>query len=185
MTTRQDSLDTASAPGPGRRLARISEILLGAVAGSLLFAMMTLTFVDVVMRYFFDAPIRGGFEVTEVMMAVLIFAGLPLVSRHGEHVSIDAFDGLIPTALQRPVHVVVQLLCMAVLVGMAWLLMRKAASFAELGDVTQTLKITIAPFVYLMAGLTLATAVVHLIAAFVAPPPRGGPPAVPGDAGVV
>lgn len=175
--------DGSPGPAPSRRplairLARLSEVLLGAVAGSLLFAMMMLTFVDVVLRYFFDAPIRGGFEVTEVMMAVLIFAGLPLVSRHAEHVTIDAFDGLIPGWLYRPLHVVVQLVCTAVLVGMAWLLVRKAASFAELGDVTQTLKIAIAPFVYLMAALTLATAAVHLVAAFTPPPLRGGSPVV-------
>jgi hypothetical protein len=53
---------------------------------------------------------------------------------------------------------------------MAWLLYRKAGSFAEIGDVTQTLKVPIAPFVYLMAVLTLATAVVHVAAAFARPP---------------
>ena len=42
--------------------------------------MMLLTFVDVVARYLFNRPIRGAFEVTELMLLVLIFAGLPLVS---------------------------------------------------------------------------------------------------------
>ena len=45
---------------------------------------------------------------------------------------------------------------------MAWLLYRKAGNFAEIGDITQTLKFPIAPFVYLMAALTLATRV-HLV----------------------
>jgi TRAP-type C4-dicarboxylate transport system permease small subunit len=157
--------------GYRQRLAGACDIALAAVAGSLLFAMMLLTFVDVVMRYLFNAPVKGGFEVTEMMMAVLIFAGLPLVSRKNEHVTIDAFDRFFPASLRRVLHVIIQLICAATLVGMAWLLYRKAGNFAEIGDITQTLKFPIAPFVYLMAGLTLATAVVHVTAAFSIPPP--------------
>jgi len=156
--------------GPGHRLANACDIALASVAGFLLFAMMTLTFIDVVMRYFFNAPIKGGFEVTELMMAVLIFAGLPLVSRKNEHVTIDAFDRFFPGAVRRVLHGLIHLVCAATLVGMAWLLYRKAGSFAEIGDVTQTLKFPIAPFVYLMATLTLATAIVHVAAAFGRPP---------------
>ena len=99
--------------------------------------MMLLTFVDVVLRYFFNSPIKGGFEVTEMMMAVLIFAGLPLVSRSNEHVTIDAFDRFFPDAFRRAMHVVIHLVCAAALAGMAWLLYRKAGSFAEIGDVTR------------------------------------------------
>jgi TRAP-type transport system small permease protein len=156
--------------GLRHRLANACDIALASVAGCLLFAMMTLTFIDVVMRYFFNAPIKGGFEVTEMMMAVLIFAGLPLVSRKNEHVTIDAFDRFFPGVVRRVLHLLIQLVCAATLVGMAWLLYRKAVSFAEIGDVTQTLKFPIAPFVYLMAALTLATAFVHVAAAFGRPP---------------
>ena len=156
--------------GARHRFARACDFALATVAGSLLFAMMTLTFVDVVLRYFFNMPIKGGFEITEMMMAVLIFAGLPLVSRKNEHVTIDAFDRFFPVSMRRVLHVIIHLVCAAALVGMAWLLYRKAASFAEIGDVTQTLKFPIAPFVYLMAGLTLATAGVHLAAAVNDPP---------------
>jgi TRAP-type transport system small permease protein len=156
--------------GLRHRLATACDIALASVAGFLLFAMMTLTFIDVVMRYFFNAPIKGGFEVTEMMMAVLIFAGLPLVSRKNEHVTIDAFDRFFPAAVRRVLHVLIHLVCAATLVGMAWLLYRKAGNFAEIGDITQTLKFPIAPFVYLMAALTLATSFVHVAAAFGRPP---------------
>ena len=63
---------------------------LGIAASALLLAMMLLTFVDVVARYLFNRPIRGAFEVTELLLLVLIFAGLPLVSHADEHVD----DGL-------------------------------------------------------------------------------------------
>jgi TRAP-type C4-dicarboxylate transport system permease small subunit len=165
------------------RLATACDLALAAVAGGLLFAMMTLTFVDVVLRYFFNAPIKGGFEVTELMMAVLIFAGLPLVSRKNEHVTIDAFDRFFAARVRAALHVVIHLVCAATLVGMGWLLYRKAGNFAEIGDITQTLKFPIAPFVYLMAALTVATAVVHVAAAFSNPSPDEGPGTIGPESG--
>ena len=68
------------------------EVLLGVAASAILFAMMMLTTVDVVARYFVRRPIRGAFEVTELMLLVLIFAGLPLVSFTDEHAIMDFVD---------------------------------------------------------------------------------------------
>ena len=59
---------------------RLVEVLLGVAAAAILLAMMGLTFVDVVARYVFNRPLAGAFEVTELLLLVLIFAGLPLVT---------------------------------------------------------------------------------------------------------
>ena len=69
------------------------DAALGIAASVILFLMMLLTFVDVVARYLFNWPLRGGFELTELMLLVLIFAGLPLVSHADEHVTMDFIDG--------------------------------------------------------------------------------------------
>lgn len=53
---------------------------------------MALTFVDVWGRYIFIAPVPGGVELTELMMAALIFAGLTLVMMEGEHIIVDLAD---------------------------------------------------------------------------------------------
>ena len=63
--------------------------------------MMVLTFADVVARYLLNRPIRGVFEVTELALLVLIFAGLPLVSHADEHVTMDFIDRILPAALLR------------------------------------------------------------------------------------
>jgi TRAP-type C4-dicarboxylate transport system permease small subunit len=73
----------------GLPLERRADAVLGVAASAILFSMMLLTFVDVVARYLFNFPLRGGFEVTELMLLVLIFAGLPLVSHADEHVTMD------------------------------------------------------------------------------------------------
>src|SRR5215475_2687646 len=57
---------------------------LGFSAAVLLFCLMMLTTADVVGRYIFNWPIRGAFEITELLLLTLIFAGLPLASRADE-----------------------------------------------------------------------------------------------------
>ena len=58
---------------------------LGTAAAVLLFCLMALTTADVVGRYIFNWPIRGAFEITELLLLTLIFAGLPLASRADEN----------------------------------------------------------------------------------------------------
>jgi TRAP-type C4-dicarboxylate transport system permease small subunit len=151
------------------RFTAIADTLLAVLAAAVLFAMMALTFVDVILRYVFDAPLRGSFEITELMMVVLIMAGLPLVSRREEHVVLDVFDAYMSAGLRRLLRLAVNLVCSATMAGMGWLMWHKAGQIASYGDTTAALKITLAPYVYLMAALIFLTALIHLYQAFTPP----------------
>lgn len=147
-------------------LGRVADWVLGAAAATVLFAMMMLTSADVLLRYVFNAPLRGAFEVTELLMAVLIFCGLPLVSRRDEHVTVDFAGSLFPGWMRSVLHVLVQLACSALMLGAGWLLWVKAGKLAQYGDNTATLRIELAPWVYVMAVLLAFTGLVHLVRAF-------------------
>jgi len=144
------------------RLDRGMEPLLGAIAGVLLFCMMCITFVDVVLRYLFNAPLRGGFEITELMLVVLIFAALPLVSRREEHVVMDFLDRYLGPRLYRALRALEHVVSAAVMSGLGWLLWQKAGKLAAYGDTTSVLKIELAPFVYAIAVLIFVSALIHL-----------------------
>jgi TRAP-type C4-dicarboxylate transport system permease small subunit len=152
----------ASAHGWERRV----EAILGVAASAILFAMMLLTFVDVVARYVFNRPVRGAFEVTELLLVVLIFAGLPLVSYADEHVTMDFIDRLLgPGArarLQRGVHVV----SAAIMALLAWLVWLKADRIWGYRDATDVLRIVYGPFVYFMAVTIGLAGLIHLYQAF-------------------
>ncbi len=143
------------------------DALLGIASSAILLCMMLLTFVDVVARYLFNFPLRGGFEVTELMLLVLIFAGLPLVSHADEHVTMDFIDRMLPPraglVLVRAVHAV----CAAVMFFLTWQVWLKAGKIATYADTTDVIKIPIAPFVYFMTAMILLTGLVHLYKMFV------------------
>ena len=88
------------------RLKRVLETLAGAIAALALFAIMMLTLVDVSGRKAISTSVPGSLELTELLMVVVIFAGLPLVSLRGEHVVFDSLDPWLPRALRRVQEVV-------------------------------------------------------------------------------
>lgn len=142
------------------------DLALGLAASVLLMSMMLMTFADVISRYLFNWPLRGAFELTELALLVLIFAGLPLVSRADEHVTMDFVDRILSPALQTLVRRAVHIFCGLVLLALAWQVGVKAGKIAAYGDTTDVLKITVGPFVYFMAVMVAVTGIIHLITAF-------------------
>ncbi len=128
---------------------------------------MLLTSADVVARYLFNRPIRGAFEVTELLLLVLIFAGLPLVSHADEHVTMDFVDRMLPPravgALVRVMHALIAV----IFFFLTWQVWIKAGRISGYGDTTDVLRIAIGPFVYFMAAMVLLSGLVHLFKVFV------------------
>ena len=139
--------------------------VLGAAAAVLLFGLMMLTTADVIGRYIFNWPLRGAFEITELLMLALIFAGLPLASRSDEHVTLDFIDMLLDTRGRRLLRRLIDLVCGVIILGLAWRVWVKAGKIAAYGDTTEVLRIPVGPFVYFMAAMVAITGVVHLVKA--------------------
>lgn len=144
-------------------MKKLLELLCGLLSGTALFAIMVLTFADVLGRKLAGNSITGSLELTELLMVIVIFGALPLVSERGEHVEFDSLDPYLPAWLRKLQGVVVHLLCAAVLLGLGWLMWRTGGQFLETQETTAQLKILKAPFLYGMAVLCAATGVVHLL----------------------
>ena len=141
---------------------RRAEAVLGVAASAILLGMMALTVVDVIARYVFNRPLRGAFEVTELLLLVLIFAGLPLVSLAEEHAVMDFVDRVLSPRARRALVRGVEAVSAAFMGLLAWLTWLKADRIWAYRDATDVLRIVYGPFVYFMA-LTLAlAAVIHL-----------------------
>ena len=136
---------------------------LGAVAAIVLFAMMLLTCVDVVGRYFLSQPVYGGFEITEMMLAGLIFAGLPLVTLRNEHVTVDVFDAVTPDWLFRVQHAFACGVAAVATGYLSWRLWLRAMNLDAAGETTAQLKLKLAYLTYAMSLLMALTAVALLI----------------------
>ncbi len=157
-------------------MTKLLDALCGALAALALFAIMALTLVDVLGRKLLSASVPGSLELTELLMVVVIFAALPMVSLHGEHVVFDSLDRWVPPSLRRLQQALVDLLSTALLWGLAWLIWSKAGQLAEYGDTTAQIKLPLAPFVYVMSLLCAITGAVHAV--YVLRPVAHGHPGV-------
>lgn len=149
---------------------------LGLLAALLLFFMMCLTFVDVMMRYVFNSPIGASFEVTELALGLVVFAGLPLVTMKEEHVSIDLIDLILPEKAIAAMRRIVFLLMAGCLGVLTWRLWLQADRFLSYGDTTATAMIPIAPFYYAMSVLTGFTTALLLAKTVLPRAPDDGEP---------
>jgi len=149
---------------------------LGAAAAILLFSLMMLTTADVIGRYIFNWPLRGAFEITELLLLTLIFAGLPLASRADEHVTLDFIDMILSARGRLLLRRIVDFICGLLFLGLAYRVWIKADRIERYGDTTEVLRIPVGPFVYFMAVMVAVTGIVHLVKVIFPPPPRGEVP---------
>lgn len=142
------------------RLARWLAFAPALLAAAALFAMMVMTFADVLLRSAFNAPIEAATELTRIFMAITVFAAMPAVSAAGRHITVDLTDPLFGPLAARLRDGAVNLICGAVLLVAAervLVLARRAASY---GDVTEYLGI---PEVWPSGFIALATGVTALV----------------------
>ena len=67
------SSPTETVRRPRRTASSVLQTVLTAAAGTLLVALTLVTCIDVVARYWFNAPLSGAYELTEIFLASLIF----------------------------------------------------------------------------------------------------------------
>ncbi|WP_372885825.1 TRAP transporter small permease [Shimia sp.] len=140
-------------------IRRLSDIPV-LVACAALFLLMVMTFCDVILRSLFNAPIEAATELTRILMAVLVFAVLPVISARADHIAVDLTDGFFARyRLSRLRDGLVFLGSGVMLIWPAkrvWVLAERARDY---GDVTEYLSI---PQFYVGWFITLFTAIAAL-----------------------
>jgi TRAP-type C4-dicarboxylate transport system permease small subunit len=141
---------------------------LALFGGWLLLGVAIVTTSDALLRDFLGRPLRGTFEATELMLAAIIFFGLPYTSLTDGHVSVDFLTGRLGQRAQYAIIAVNALIC-AGLFGVITLQMATlGAEFLATQRTTITMRIPIFPCIVpvtITAGLTASAFVLQAIGA--------------------
>lgn len=100
-------------------MSPFSKVLLVVGAASLT-AMMFLTASDVALRYFFNKPISGAFDLTEYMMAVVFAFGLPYCTIQRSHVKVDILMERLPERARTAITTITTPLSLVFFSLIAW-----------------------------------------------------------------
>jgi TRAP-type C4-dicarboxylate transport system permease small subunit len=103
--------------------------------------MMLLTVADVALRAAFNTPIRGVFELVELLLACTFFLALPATFLRDENINVNVVDDLAPRWVP-PLRRIAALLAVVVLAVMAWQGFIAARDSYEFHDITAELGLT-------------------------------------------
>ncbi|MEX0624604.1 TRAP transporter small permease [Saccharospirillum sp.] len=106
-----------------------------------LFAIVALTFCDVLGRRLFGIPIYGAHDITEHLMVIIIFCGLPLVTADRGHLVVDLFDRWLSSPHLQWWHALVSVSVAAILFLIAWQYVLATQQAVQIHEASQALYI--------------------------------------------
>src|SRR3954454_12714559 len=124
-------------------LARIASVALAIIAA--------VTFVDVVGRYFFNAPFAFTVELTQLAMAIVVYFGVGLVTHEDAHINADVVTLRLPPRGRALFALVMNLLASSFLVLVVWRLWVQADFLRGKGDTTMVWTVPLWPFAFAVA----------------------------------
>lgn len=141
--------DPAVATGLWLVLFRRINGLVHWVAGAAVTVLMLWTVADVIGRRFFNRPLRGTVELTELAMVVIIYLGFAYAENMGDHVSVD----LLYSRLRRFAQLLVTFFASCCGILIVGLLTYHLAGYAQVlasgGRVTPTRNVPLGPIAWL------------------------------------
>ena len=139
------------------------------VMAAFLLAMVALTFADVIGRRIVGKPIYGANDITEHLMALVVFSGLPLVTAAAAHLTIDLLDKLVSKPWMLWWRVLISALVTLVLGVVAWLFIKHGLNASRISEVSQALRVPRAPLYFFMAISCALSALAALAIAVTGP----------------
>ena len=138
--------------------------LMDAMACVLLLALTLLTTLDVAGRNLIRHPVPGATELTEVLLAAIVFLSFPRLAYRGAHIVVDMLDTLVTAALRALQRRLVSVLGAVAFIGLTWPLTRLGLRSLENNDTTVQLGISLGYPILLMAALCLLAGLAFLAA---------------------
>lgn len=139
--------------GVGRAVAWADRLLrlLALLAGVVLVGVALVIVANVIMRYVFNDPIFGAFDVIQMAMVLVIFGAMGFCCRTSGHVSVDVLSNVFGQGFWRVADGLVRLLTACVFGLLAWRASVSAAGAAEWSESTNLLHLPHAPFWWAIA----------------------------------
>ena len=154
-------------PVPPVDLGRPARVL-SIVAGMMILVMMVVTTIDVIGRDVFNMPLFGAFEMTEILMGLVIFAGMPATTAAREHITVNLIENFVSRRVRFVQAGLGDVLCAAVAGVMAWRIFWRGMGLIEAHETTMMLGIGRGYVALIMAVLLATTALVFAYCAVVA-----------------
>lgn len=117
--------------------------------------LVLITVVDVFGRYLLGIPLPGTSEITEIILGILIYIGLPYISKKEEHISVSLLSNYLPNNVKILHKILINFIVALLLLVIARQLYLHGIDLKSYQEVTTFLEIPKAPIAFAMALLTV------------------------------
>lgn len=148
---------------------RVVQLWLAALA---LIIMMCVTVADVFLRYIFNSPVRGSYDIVEAMLVVFVFNGMSTALLHRKSITIDLIDTFASRRLVAALVRISDVLSIVTVIFFSYAMIVPATQSFAYGDVKLDLQIPV--YWYWIAALAgMAGAIICSIGVLFLPPAAG------------
>jgi TRAP-type C4-dicarboxylate transport system permease small subunit len=144
---------------------RVAQLRLASVA---LVVMMLVTVLDVFLRYAFNSPIRGSYDMVEAMLAVFVFHGMSTAFLQRRNIVIDVIDSFAHRYVVAALIRVSDVLTVLTLALFAYAMITPALQAYNYGDLKMELQVPVW-WLWAAALVGMAGAILCAVGALIAP----------------
>ncbi|HTL64263.1 MAG TPA: TRAP transporter small permease [Pseudolabrys sp.] len=136
--------------------------LIEVTAAGFLAVVTFLTFVSVMLRYFFAWSIPDSYDFTRLLLGILIFWGMAVASYRGDHITVDLLWSASPPLARRAMDVFSALVTLLAMAAFTWMFAEKVLNTRA--DNVGTFDLRQPVWIYFfIAWIGLASAVLLLV----------------------
>ncbi len=140
----------------------ISRVV-GAISFIGLFLGVIFIVVDIILRYFFDSPIPGDYDITQLWLSVIVFASMAYVQVEKSHIAVGMLLKVLPRRLAISLYGVGTFLGAAISGVCSYSCYAMACRAVSRNMVSMSANIPLAPFEYFEAFCMALLCIVMLL----------------------
>ena len=131
-------------------VGKISRVVNG-IGAFILVCMMLLVVTDVSLRFLFNRPVEGSFELVEFMMAVVVCLGMAYCGSKKGHTAVEFLMSRFSERTQDIVDGLNYLVSTILFALIAWKSVEQAGVLKESESITTVLELPLYPFLWVLA----------------------------------
>ena len=145
-----------------KNIIQTSNKLLMSLCVLSLTILVFITVIDVFGRYLLSSPLPGATEITEIILGLLIYIGLPYICKNEGHVSVSLLSNYLNSSLLKIQRALINLIVSILLCIISVQLYRHGIDLNSYNEITTYLEIPKAPLAFSMALLTMLASLTAL-----------------------
>lgn len=133
------------------RIANPLSRVVDSVGRGVLAVMMLLIAADVVLRYVINRPIKGSYELIELMLVLIVYLGLAYTQAKKGHIGVDLVVSRFSPGIQGVINSTTYLLCLGGFLIITWRSIVQSEILRVEGTTTGLLHLPLFPFMWIVA----------------------------------